>query len=253
MPLIFSFIDRKDAKSLPPSSDNADSVVIQNNFLKEIYTTVLIHNAVNPFNTNFTCLFCTIEGDASPISVRNIPRTIDNDGVHAEKRLITRLNKNTEVKKSKNRSCSDPDLNITVYINNSPCSDKRHDCKKELTMFLKENKKVHMFIYITSIFKVHRESCRKHRHSPTISDETHYEASAELWNLMQHDRCTISAYSKNVWGNLFDLAEESKEPLERYGEIVFKNQDVSREDEDKRIKEDLVYIGTFIIYYSVIV
>lgn len=244
MLLIFSFIDREDAKSLPPSSDNAFLLGIDDFYLENIYTTALNHSRKKPFNT-YTCLFCTIKGDNNPIMKRNEQQKCGSAGVHAEKLLIKELNNHAEVKKSTEPSYSGPDLDITLYINHSPCSYSGHDCKKELKMFLKEHKKVRVNLYIASIHNVYRESCRRKNHTNCItgSEEVHFESSVELWNLMQHGRCTVSAYSKETWEKLFDLARESKELLGRYGEKVFEDQGVSRETEDKQIGEDLRYIG----------
>lgn len=242
MPLFFSFIDIEDTKSLRPSSDNADLMAIEG-FLGDLYTSLLNHGSgSNPF-PKATLLFCSIDGVKELLFFRNTPRNQFNGGVHAEKKLIDALNKNTVVTESKNPSYSGPDLVITVYMNNSPCSEKGHDCKRRLKTFLKEYKRVRMTLHITSIHNVNRESCKRKFHSHHVSDEKHYESSAELWNLMQHDRCHISAYSKDVWEKLFDLDGESKKPLERYSDKLDKKHDTSREDADKLIGEDLFYIG----------
>lgn len=235
--IFFFFVDSEDAKSLPPSSDNSDSIANSNPYLSDIYSS-LQDNGRNHFPKE-TYLFCAIDGVDEPLLYRNTPRYEFNGNVHAEKKMIDELKKHTKVTESN----SGPDLVITVYMNNSPCSDEGHDCKKRLKMFLKEYKRVHLTLYITSIHNVYRESCKRKGHSHPVSDEKHNVSSAELWNLMQHDRCQISAYSKVVWEKLFDLKNESKTHLEKYDENFVQKHDVSREDRDKLIGEDLIYIG----------
>lgn len=51
-------------------------------------------------------------------------------------------------------------LCITVYINNSPCSD----CTDNLITFLNKNKRVRVKFYVTNLYNIRRKSCKKENH-----------------------------------------------------------------------------------------
>lgn len=83
----------------------------------QMYETVLNHSG-NWERAKTTHIVCKIAGEDSPIKITNDPKGAGNK--HAEKKLIKKL-------KEKNKG---ERLEITIYINNSPCSDSKHKCTK---------------------------------------------------------------------------------------------------------------------------
>lgn len=234
---IFVFCRQLDAEKTPSFWAMAYQ------FVSDIYASVLNHKLRKAFPTK-TYLYCTIDGVDDYFCFENTAQYRIPGGVHAEKKLIDELKTNTKVSESKMPSYTGSDLDITVYMNNSPCSTTDHDCKKRLNVFLKEYKRVRMTLYITSIHNVYRRSCQRNNHNHYVYDDINKESSVELWNLMQHDRCVISAYSFEVWKKLFDLVKLPKKPLRKYAKTLRDQEhDISRKDEDKRIGDDLAYIG----------
>lgn len=165
---------------------------------------------------------------------------------HTEELLVDELNERKEKVKKNNPGGSEPENKssvVTVYQNNSPCSN----CTEKLINFLEENKGVSLKLFVTSLYNIRRESCRSEDHYALVSESKHNANYNGLRNLMNHDRCEINAYTKDDWKKLLDLVTVSKEVKEKllrdYGEKKEIN-DRSREVEDTRIKNDLEHIIT---------
>lgn len=165
---------------------------------------------------------------------------------HTEELLVDELNERKEKVKKNNPGGSEPENKssvVTVYQNNSPCSN----CTEKLINFLEENKGVSLKLFVTSLYNIRRESCRREDHYALVSESKHKANYNGLRNLMNHDRCEINAYTKDDWKKLLDLVTVSKEVKEKllrdYGEKKEIN-DRSREVEDTRIKNDLEHIIT---------
>lgn len=237
--------------------------------IEDMYETVLNH-AGDWARARTTHLVCKIEGDDVPIVKTNVARRDGN--VHAEKLLIDDLQGNDTVNETNGSSGADPDLsedlkkmsldeskkkgndketslpkllNITVYINNSPCSDPDHNCTDKLIKFLDRYRGVKLNLYVTSLYNIRRETCRNERHYNVVDGGVHRTNYAGLKRLMHHERCEIRAFTKKVWEDLFGIANVSQavsdQLLGRYGTTTAGN-DRSREEEDKRIQSDLNYI-----------
>lgn len=206
----------------------------------KMYQTVLHHI------TGWTCakttyLFYKIHGKKTLVKKTNIPMSQGNK--HAEKLMIDDLiHKNSQM----DIFCSPQ--RITVYLNNSPCSSITHNCTKNLRNFLKDYEDVKLKIYVTSLYNIRRKSCDKdnNKHNHIIKDEDHFANSTGLWNLMQHERCEVKAYSKKVWEKLLKelkLSNSDEHDLLKTYTDIRNGNDRSREEEDKRIRKDLRSIG----------
>ncbi|XP_052695979.1 uncharacterized protein LOC128174470 [Crassostrea angulata] len=136
------------------------------------------------------------------------------------------------------------ELHITVYLSNSPCSSIEHNCTYDLRKFLDDFRHVMLKIYVTSLYNIRRKSCDKdhNKHNHIIKDEDHFANSTGLWNLMQHERCEVKAYSKKVWEKLLKelkLSNSDEHDLLKTYTDIRNGNDRSREEEDKRILKDL--------------
>lgn len=233
--------------------------------IEHMYETVLDH-AGDWARARTTHLVCKIEGDDVPIVKTNVARKVGN--VHAEKLLIDDLQGNDTVNGTNGSSdlsevlekmsldgskkkCNDKEtklpklLDITVYINNSPCSDPDHNCTDRLIKYLDRYRGVKLNLYVTNLYNIRRKTCRKERHYNGVNDGVHRTNYAGLKSLMDHKRCEIRAFTKEDWEDLFGIANVSQavsdQLLGRYGTPTAGN-DRSREDEDTRIQSDLNYI-----------
>lgn len=140
------------------------------------------------------------------------------------------------------------ELHITVYLSNSPCSSIEHNCTYNLRKFLDDFRRVRLKIYVTSLYNICRKSCDKdhNKHNHIIDVKVHFANSTGLWNLMQHDRCEVKAYSKEIWEKLLKelkLSNSDEHDLLKTYTDKRNGNDRSREEEDKRIQEDLRSIG----------
>lgn len=244
------------------SSFNTDDQKIEH-----MYETVLDH-AGDWARARTTHLVCKIEGDDVPIVKTNVARKVGN--VHAEKLLIDDLQGNDTVNETNGSSdlsevlkkmsldgskkkCNDKKtklpklLDITVYINNSPCSDPDHNCTDRLITFLDRYRGVKLNLFVTSLYNIRRQTCRNEPHYNAVNNAVHRTNYAGLKRLMHHERCEIRAFTKKDWENLFGIANVSQavsdQLLGRYGTTTAGN-DRSREKEDKHIQNDLNYIDT---------
>lgn len=244
------------------SSFNTDDQKIEH-----MYETVLDH-AGDWARARTTHLVCKIEGDDVPIVKTNVARKVGN--VHAEKLLIDDLQGNDTVNETNGSSdlsevlkkmsldgskkkCNDKKtklpklLDITVYINNSPCSDPDHNCTDRLITFLDRYRGVKLNLFVTSFYNIRRQTCRNEPHYNAVNNAVHRTNYAGLKRLMHHERCEIRAFTKKDWENLFGIANVSQavsdKLLGRYGTTTAGN-DRSREKEDKHIQNDLNYIDT---------
>lgn len=217
------------------------------NMVEHIYETVLDHQG--DFRKAMQVhLFCMIDGDDRPIYITNEPKRGRNQ--HAEELLIKELEKRLTVKKTEFPV-------VTMYISNSPCSSDDHNCTKKLRDLLKKYQNVSLIVYVTHLYKILRVSCKTHRHR---IDDDYFANTCGLWNLMNHERCSVRPYDKNVWTQLLNnthlmFSEEVKNQLlneyqekrihyDKRGNPISKN-DRSREYEDQLTKEDLDAIGGY--------
>lgn len=206
----------------------------------KMYQTVLHHI------TGWTCakttyLFYKIHGENTLVKKTNIPMSQGNK--HAEKLMIEDL-----IHKNSQMDIFVSPQRITVYLNNSPCSSITHNCTNNLRNFLKDYEDVKLKIYVTSLYNIRRKSCDKdnNKHNHIIKDEDHFANSTGLWNLMQHERCEVKAYSKKVWEKLLKelkLSNSDEHDLLKTYTDIRNGNDRSREEEDKRIRKDLRSIG----------
>lgn len=153
---------------------------------------------------------------------------------HAEELLIDYLN-----------TMSQSLTRITIYLNNSPCSNKGHDCARAIINFLNKNTHVIIILYVANLYNIRRASCKSEEHY-TFVDEADHEANfTGLKNLMEHNRCVVSAFSFPVWSELLNTEHVSElfklRLLSRYA-VISAFQDRSRQDEDVRIRSDLICI-----------
>lgn len=203
--------------------------------IKKMYQTVL-HHKFGWSNAKTTYLFCKLHDKNTLIKKTNIPKSEGNK--HAEKLMIDDL---------KETALSE-ELHITVYLSNSPCSSITHNCTYHLRKFLEDYRHVRLKIYVTSLYNIRRKSCdkEKNKHNRFIDVEDHFANSTGLWNLMQHDRCEVKAYSKEIWEKLLKelkLSNSDEHDLLKTYTDKRNGNDRSREEEDKRIQEDLRSIG----------
>lgn len=239
--------------------------------IEHMFETVLNHKG-DWDKAKKTHLVCKIEGDGVPIVKTNLP--MSNGNKHAEELLIDDLESNHTVNATNGSSDSEPDLsedlkkmsldesnkkskdkktkgpellNITVYINNSPCSHKDHDCTGKLIRFLDRYRRIKLKLFVASLYNIRRYSCRNETHYDAVNNGVHMTNYSGLKNLMHHERCKIKAFTKAVWKDLFGIANVSQavsgQLMGRYVNIT-PGDDRSREDEDERIQSDLNYIDT---------
>lgn len=170
------------------SSFNTDDQKIEH-----IYETVLDH-AGDWARARTTHLVCKIEGDDVPIVKTNVARKVGN--VHAEKLLIDDLQGNDTVNETNGSSdlsevlkkmsldgskkkCNDKKtklpklLDITIYINNSPCSDPDHNCTDRLITFLDRYRGVKLNLFVTSLYNIRRQTCRDEPHYNAVNNAVH--------------------------------------------------------------------------------
>lgn len=203
-----------------------------------------------------THLVYTIDDD-DPIIITNIVG--DNKGNHAEEQLIKELIKQGKVKepgvtdkfeemsshkeneKSKSLETKKENIHVTIYINNSPCSQSPHNCAGELIDMLNNNVNVQLRLYVASLYNIRRESCQEEYHNERIEIEKHTANYRGLRNLMRHDRCEIMTFTEYIWKQLFQMTTGSDQLPDDYDNIEDGN-DRSRKDEDERIQTDLDHI-----------
>lgn len=247
------------------SSFNTDDQKIEH-----MFETVLNHKG-DWDKAKSTHLVCKIEGDGVPIVKTNLSKS--KGDVHAEELLIYDLESNDTVNATNGSSDSEPDLseirtemssdepnkkskdkktkgpellNITVYINNTPCSDEDHDCTGKLIRFLDRYRRIKLSLYVTSLYNIRRETCRSRNESHSVNRDVHRKNFDGLKNLMHHERCDIRAFTWEVWEHLFvivNVSQTVRDQLEvRYD--IRNDNDRSRKEEDERIDSDLNYIDT---------
>lgn len=130
---------------------------------------------------------------------------------------------------------------MIIYINNSPCSQRRHNYTGELIEMLDNNENVHLILYVASLYNICRESCETEYHNECIYIDKHKDNYRGLRNLMKHERCEVKSFNKNVWKELFRMTTGSDQLPDDYDKITDGNER-SREDEDERIEKDLNHI-----------
>lgn len=189
--------------------------------IQQMYETNLDHQDWDKAKS--TCLICKIDDN---ITVNLEDKTIGEEGTHAEEFLLQELEKKSEVR------------NVTVFMNNSPCSTPNHKCADKLLKYLDANENVRMTMYVTRLYMIARESCKRDGHSEDITNGSVH--SAGLQRLKQHARCEINAFNKNVWEELLNITKMTKEFKE---DFMSKYCNVrSRKEEDDCIRSDLEII-----------
>lgn len=221
--------------------------------ITHMYETVLNHNYPNGkwIKAMTTYLVWNIDGDKDYKIIKNDRKGDGNE--HAEISFIEQIRgldlEYMMSKMSMNNSKKGEgtggqrQLCITVYINNSPCSD----CTKKLIAFLNENKLFHVKFYVTNLYNIRRKSCETEDHYKKVKEGIHDDNAQGLEDLMLHKRCEMKAFSKDVWEELLDLltvSDEVKEQLLEDYDKRMKGNDRSRKDEDEYIQEDLDHIRT---------
>lgn len=172
------------------------------------------------------------------ITIQNQPNE------HAEELLIIALEKEIKrILKTKREN-----IYLNIFMNNSPCSSPGHNCTDKLIAFLNKYERFRLKLIVANLYNIRRKSCKDsdedHIKSKRL-DTTHTANYIGLRNLMQHERCDIDAFSKNIWERLvkkMDVIPEVKKDILDYYTIQKEGNDRSRENEDKLIKKDLEYI-----------
>lgn len=208
---------------LGENKSSRDHTKQMDDIIENMYWTVLNHEHQYDCNMK-TYLICRMNSEV--LMPEDIP------GRKAETILTEHL---SEEDKSKWTT-------ITVYINNSPC----HAFATWLIdTFLNENPNVILILYVTNLYNIRRMSCIFELHYTNVPLNTHAANVTGLKNLMEHGRCVVSAFSHAVWSELLNSVpvsnELKSEYLDGYKTILDKS-DRSREDEDNRIRSDLVCI-----------
>lgn len=133
---------------------------------------------------------------------------------------------------------------VTIYMNNSPCSNPQQNCSLELISFLNRHYNVYIDVYVTNLYHVRRVSCVGELNNNYILPDE-YGYAIGLRNLMLHNRCRILAYNEEAWIDLLNFANAlgslRSDLLGRY-ETQRDYHDRSRKVEDDRIRPDLLYI-----------
>lgn len=221
-------------------------IVLNDRKIQHMYETVLNHDGAFQ-KAKQVHLFCLPGDDDEPISFTNSPKRERN--LHAEELLIDYLNKLKKRQKSPQHSSN---MDMTVYINNSPCSSVDHNCAMKLRNFLNENRHASLKLYITHLFKILRVSCEKNCHHQI--DDDYYANTCGLWNLIHHKQCEVRAYDKAVWEELlksgnFPFSRAVKRALLENYDVNLNNDYIkhnrSRKEEDQLIKKDLDAIGGY--------
>lgn len=138
-----------------------------------------------------------------------------------------------------------PFSSITLFLNKSPCSDLGHNCARKIIKFLNKYPHVVIILYVANLYKIRRVSCRGEPHYEEVTEADHEANFTGLKDLMEHNRCVVSAFSFPVWSELLNTEHVSElfklRLLSRYA-AVSAFQDRSRQDEDVRIRSDLICI-----------
>lgn len=192
-----------------------------------------------------TYLVWNIDGNEKYKIIKNDRKGARNK--HAEMFLIDEIKIeliSEAVRKTSMSECKETGgpklLCIMIYINNSPCSD----CSKTLITFLEKHKQVSLRFYVTNLYNIRRKSCKssKEDHINKVKESDHKANSKGLKNLMEHKRCEIMAFTKDVWEKLLHsvaVSKRCKKQLLNNYDKKMKGNDRSRKDEDEYIKEDL--------------
>lgn len=159
-------------------------------------------------------------------------------GSHAEEQMLRKLREKIHDMKTEKGEAVKNKLKITVYINNSPCSD----CADKLLEFLKENTNAVLEMFVASLYKINRKSCEQseHFHSKNypIDKPEHKKNCDGLRKLMNHDHCSIYAYKIENWIKLLEIVPVTDE-YKRNFRTTHRNE---RKTEDDNIKSDLDHI-----------
>lgn len=193
--------------------------------IRHMYETVLDH-AYGWGHAKRTLIICRVNSDLTPVVKQTSPNH------HAEQLLLMDLEQRTDLR------------TVTIYMNNSPCSNPQQNCSLTLISFLNRHDNVYIDMYVTNLYHVRRVSCVGERHNNySYPNESSYAIG--LRNLMLHDRCRILAYNEEAWIDLLNFANASgglrSDLLGRY-ETQRDNHDRSRKEEDDRIRTDFLYI-----------
>lgn len=97
-------------------------------------------------------------------------------------------------------------------------------------------------MFVANLYNIRRESCKDEKHYKLVNPDVHKANYKGLKKLMQHDRCEIMAFTKDVWEELLNfvtVSDECKKQLLREYCNEMDGNDRSREKEDRRIQEDL--------------
>lgn len=192
----------------------------KDNIIRDMYSTLLNHEHECEMERN---VICRINSKVPPLILKKFQSS------DAEELMV-----NLDLVKSKLTT-------ITIYINDSP----RHTIVPLLIKFLNENPNIISILYVTNLKNVRRMSCIFEPHYRGVSSDTHEANVTGLQNLMEHSRCVVSAFSYAVWSELLSIVSVSDELesklLGKYKDKLDKN-DRSREEEDNRIRSDLVCI-----------
>lgn len=184
-----------------------------------------------------THLVYTIDGD-DPIIITNIP---GNEGNHAEEQLMELFLPEKFMEISLHKREVVEQTKLVLYINNSPCSQRPHNCTRKLIEMLDTNENVHLILYVASLYNICRESCETEYHNEFIDTDDHKNNYRGLRNLMKHERCEVNSFNEDVWKELFKMTTGSDQLPGNYDEITEGNER-SRKDEDERIGKDLKHI-----------
>lgn len=208
--------------------------------IQQMYDTVLDHEK-GWSNAKTTILICQIIPKANPIILKNDPSCQGNK--HAEELLIEKLN---SIDKSLLTT-------ITIYINNSPCSSKGHNCIRQLLKFLNENQNIILILYVTNLYNIRRRSCFDESHYRWVSETDHEVNFLGLKNMMKHGQCVVSAFSYAAWSellNIVSVSEEFKSKLLTGNNIKWCPNDRQRAKEDCLIRNELHFIMHHPLYLN---
>lgn len=109
-------------------------------------------------------------------------------------------------------------------INNSPCSKSVNNCAGKLIKMLDSIVQARLILYVANLYNICRESCKEEYHNGFIGQKNHTDNYRGLTNLMQHERCEIKAFTKNILREQFKITTESDQLPDDYDNMEDGNE-----------------------------
>ena len=127
-----------------------------------------------------------------------------------------------------------PNINVTIYLNYTPCGGESNNCSSVLVSKLQEWQRVSMVIYVAGFYHIRRPSCDRANHT---NYGCMYDGARSDFLLMlrygaDSRNLRVRAFDRGVWRELANILEYTRDE-ERY------EYDDIRRNEDENMADDL--------------